>query len=311
MYNSLFQKPWWLDAVSFGKWRELAINRNDKIIARCPYTIYKKFEMSIISMPPLTQTLGPWLYQPSGKYTNHLKQQKHLMNSLIKQLPPFDYFSQNFHYSISNWLPFYWSGFQQTTRYTYIIQAISDLDTVWKGFQGNIRKEIRKAQKNIIVRHGLHWKKFLNICELRFRNKKTSFLPDHRLLQRIDKACSLKKARRIFYAQDSNDNIHAAIYIIWDKNSAHYLLGGINPEFGTSGATSLLMWEAIKYCSTVTDEFNFEGSMIESVERFFRGFGAIQKPYYTITAVSRRMNFFLLCRELVNLFFKKNNIFAD
>ena len=46
---------------------------------------------------------------------------------------------------------------------------------------------------------------------------------------------------------------------------------------------SLCMWEAIKFASTVTKKFDFEGSMIESVERFFRAFGAVQKPYIHIT----------------------------
>lgn len=41
------------------------------------------------------------------------------MNYFIDNLPKFDYFNMNFHYSITNWLPFYWRGFKQTTRYTY------------------------------------------------------------------------------------------------------------------------------------------------------------------------------------------------
>jgi hypothetical protein len=32
-----------------------------------------------------------------------------------------------------------------------------------------------------------------------------------------------------------------------------------------------------------SDVFNFEGSMLPGVERFFREFGAIQTPYFTIT----------------------------
>jgi hypothetical protein len=43
------------------------------------------------------------------------------------------------------------------------------------------------------------------------------------------------------------------------------------------------MWEAIKFASTVTKRFDFEGSMIEPVERFFRAFGAKQTPYFALT----------------------------
>ena len=35
--------------------------------------------------------------------------------------------------------------------------------------------------------------------------------------------------------------------------------------------------------SKVTQRFDFAGSMIKSVERFLRGFGATQVPYFAIT----------------------------
>jgi hypothetical protein len=49
------------------------------------------------------------------------------------------------------------------------------------------------------------------------------------------------------------------------------------------------MWEAIKFARSVTRQFNFEGSMIEPVERFFRAFGAVQTPYFQITKTNSRL----------------------
>ena len=45
----------------------------------------------------------------------------------------------------------------------------------------------------------------------------------------------------------------------------------------------LLLWEAIQFSSDVTRKFNFEGSMIKSIEKFFRAFGGRQVPYLEIT----------------------------
>lgn|GEM_PF-4541022 len=53
----------------------------------------------------------------------------------------------------------------------------------------------------------------------------------------------------------------------------------------TSGASSLLLWEAIRFALQVAERFDFEGSMFEPIERFFRGFGAVQKPYFQISKV--------------------------
>jgi hypothetical protein len=53
-------------------------------------------------------------------------------------------------------------------------------------------------------------------------------------------------------------------------------MAGSDPRFRTSGAMSLLTWEAIKYAGQVTRRFDFEGSMLRPVERFFRAFGGRQ-----------------------------------
>ena len=84
-------------------------------------------------------------------------------------------------------------------------------------------------------------------------------------------------------AEDSEGQRHAGIYIVWDENSVYYLMGGGDPLLRRSGATSLCMWEAILFAASLKKSFDFEGSMLEPVERFFRGFGADQIPYFSIS----------------------------
>ena len=74
-----------------------------------------------------------------------------------------------------------------------------------------------------------------------------------------------KECRKIFIAVDKNGIAHAGAYIVWDENSAYYLLAGSDPKFRNSGAMSFCLWEAIKFSSNVTKEFNFEGSMINQL----------------------------------------------
>ena len=57
-------------------------------------------------------------------------------------------------------------------------------------------------------------------------------------------------------------------------------MGDGHHEDRNSGATSLVMWQAIQFVATVSQVFDFEGSMIEPVERLFRGFVAFQTPYF-------------------------------
>jgi lipid II:glycine glycyltransferase (peptidoglycan interpeptide bridge formation enzyme) len=297
--NCIFEKSWWLDAVAPNSWNAIEIEKNDEIVARLPYVVKKRMGLTLLTMPRLTQTLGPWLQDSTAKYSKQLSHQKDLYGALIEKLPHYDYFCMKFHYSMTNWLPFYWHGFNQTTYYSYVLENIDDLDMVWNGFQENIRREIRKAQKQVVVRKDLDVNKFLDINLLTFQRqgKNLPYSPD--LIQHLDAACDRNQARQMFFAEDAQGRIHAAIYIIWDEKSAYYLMGGGDPELRTSGATSLLMWEAIKFASTVTNKFDFEGSIIEPIERFVRAFGGRQIPYFQVSKTSRQMQLLLSSREIV------------
>src|SRR4051794_27098380 len=112
----LFGEPWWLDIVAGpGQWEEVRVESSGKPLARLPFVRKKKFGFTALIMPPLTQTLGPWFASLNGKYEACLSQQKKLAHELIKELPPHDLFQQNFHHQISNWLPWHWQGYSQTT----------------------------------------------------------------------------------------------------------------------------------------------------------------------------------------------------
>jgi hypothetical protein len=93
------------------------------------------------------------------------------------------------------------------------------------------------------------------------------------------------------------------LYVVWDPNAAFHLLSGGDPELRTSGAGSLLMWEAIMRARAVTDVFDFEGSMLEPVERFFRAFGARQTPYIHVSRATPAARTAIAVRRMARDYF--------
>ena len=288
----IFSKGWWLDTVcGEDAWDVVLVRKGNHTLASMPYYTIKRLGLTYLTMPKLTQTLGLWMRSSEAKYTGQLTQQKKILSLLIDDLPAFDNFSQKFHYSLTNWLPFYWRDFQQTTFYTYVLDDLSDINKLWCGLKENIRREIKKAQDRlgIQIRTDLGLDVFLSLNEQTFTRQGMAPPYTKNFVRRLDNACESHNARKIFFAQNKDGKIHAAVYIIWDENSAYYLMGGSDPELRNSGATSLCMWEAIKFASTITHKFDFEGTMIESVERFFRAFGGRQLPYFHITKTNSRL----------------------
>jgi len=287
----VFSRDWWLDAVCDGadNWDVALVENGGEVMATMPYYVKHKYGFTLLTQPPLTQTLGPWIRPSSAKHAKALGQQKHLMYGLIEQLPKCDLFMQNWHYSITNWLPFYWKGFSQTTRYTYVIEDLSDLDKVFSGFEHSKRKNIKKSEKIINIVFDITADQFYDNHQMTLlkQNSKISYSKD--LFKRIYKAGYQNDSARTIAAYDQYGNLHAALFVIWDNQSAYDLISTIDPDYRNYGAASLLIREIIKFVSVRTNKFDFEGSMIEQVERSFRQFGAIQKPYFFISKTSSRL----------------------
>jgi lipid II:glycine glycyltransferase (peptidoglycan interpeptide bridge formation enzyme) len=287
----IFLQYWWLNTVCGNdNWDVAIVEKNNKIIASMPYFKTKKMMFNMIFMPKLTQFMGPFLIYPKGqKYERKLSYEKEILTILIEQLPNYDFFYQNFHYSITNWLPFYWKGFKQTTRYTYIIEDTSNLELIFSNFRSNIKTDIKKAQKKVKIEKSLDIGSFYEINKMTFERQNMKIPYTFDFLESIHKECLSHNCSKLYLAKDKDNIIHAAIYVIWDKTTMYYLLSGGNPKYRNSGATSLLIWEAIKDASKMGLKFDFEGSMIEPIERFFRAFGAKQVPYFQITKAKNKI----------------------
>ncbi len=289
-HYSLFGQPWWLDAVARpGNWGEARVESGGRLQARLPYRFRKRYGCIVLTTPPLTQHLGPWFAPSNAKYATELAKQKDLVEELISKLPRHHVFRQNFHHSVTNWLPWYWQGFEQTTRYTYVLDDLGSEKCLWDCMQSKIRSDIRKAQNRfgLEVRTDLGLDVLLSVCQKTFQRQDRNGLPEQ-VVHRIYDACEKQGAGRAFFAVDEQNRVHAAQYLVWDERTAYYLLGGGDPELRNSGAHSLTMWEAIKFASTVSNSFDFEGSMVEPIERFFRAFGARQAPYHQVTGINNR-----------------------
>ena len=70
-----------------------------------------------------------------------------------------------------------------------------------------------------------------------------------------------------------------------------------DPELQAVGANTLLYWEAIRLASSVSRVFDFEGSMVEPIEHYFRGFGGRQTPYFCVRKANLRAKSALAARS--------------
>jgi len=296
--NSVFEQPWWLDAVAPGAWTAATVQRDGQVVARLPFVRSHRFGLDLITQPGLTQTLGPWLAPSAGRYANRLDSEKKLLTALIEELPRFDHFRMNFSPSLTNWLPFYWAGFQASVRYTYRIDDLSDLDRVRGGFQEHVRRGIRKAEASLAVDPDFPLEKLIELDARTYARQGHRPPQSADFISRLDAACSARGARRILGAVDSRGAAHAALFVVWDEHALYAILNARDPAREAFGANTLLYWEAIRLAAEVSAAFDFEGSMIQPIEHFFRGFGGRQTPYLSVWKTSPKAQLALAARSI-------------
>ncbi len=289
-HYSLFGERWWLDAVAPGQWAEAVVASGGQVQARLRYMLLRQGGLRVLGMPLLTQTLGPWFAPMEGKYAQQLARQKDCVEGLLTALPAHDLFLQRFHPDVTNWLPWHWAGYQQTTRYTYVLPDISDPAKLWPEFRYNIRNDVRKAQKRFGLKPTTERgdEVLFEIYRKTFQRQGEQPQISLELLQRLCRTCRERGSGETLYVADGDGRVHAAALIVWDRRCAYYLLGGGDPELRNSGAHSLLLWEAIQRAAPRARSFDFEGSMVEGIERFFRAFNARQVAYSRVWGARKR-----------------------
>jgi lipid II:glycine glycyltransferase (peptidoglycan interpeptide bridge formation enzyme) len=299
----IFSKDWWLDSVcNKGEWDVALVEKGGQIVASMPYYVRRFFGLKIITMPKLTQNMGPYIkYPPGQKYYKTLSWDKKITEELISQFPATDFFQQNFHHSIQNWLPFYWHDFQQTTSYTYLIENTSP-----KSLLQNCETDIRRRRRRKAKKAGIKVIETQDVESFYKLNKKTFARKDRKIpyslqfFKKVFIACHKHNACKIILAVNSNETIVAGGFFVEDYNTVYYLMGGIDPEYKDLGAMDLLLHNYIVETLDRGKNFDFEGSMIESIEKYFRSFGAIQKPYCHISKTNSRLFAFLqACRRFI------------
>jgi len=278
----LFSQDWHLDAVTNdGVWDVALVIKSGKVVASYPYFLKQQGGFKYITQPVLSKMMGPYI-TPEFNTSKH---ENSILKELIEQLPDVAAIEQNFHYRFTNWLPFYWAGFQQSTFYTYVLKELDNLDSTYANLDRHYRnKVIPSAKENLRIVTDRSLEDFYRVFSKSFERQDLSAPITFDYLKKYDQVMKDNQARQILFAVDQEDQIHSVIYLTWDGQSSYYHLAGDDPDLRKSGSGIFIAWEAIRYTKEVLglNVFDFEGSMIPGIEKVRRKFGAQQMSYFYI-----------------------------
>jgi len=142
--GSIFSKSWYLQALNF-PFKIMVIKKNNHI--ECG-TILIKNKLHFYSNPLLVKYLGILSKNSDGNLYQKQSFEKQSSESLMAAFQKHQTYNYSFHPNFTNWLPFYWSGFKCTTKYTYVIKDIKNKESFMNNISSARKRDFKIAQKN-------------------------------------------------------------------------------------------------------------------------------------------------------------------
>ncbi|MCI5058775.1 MAG: hypothetical protein MRY83_21865 [Flavobacteriales bacterium] len=274
--RSIYFELWFLRIIH-PKLEVLIISEKDAYIAALLLNFDQKYGLEYSLNSKLAQFQGVIFRNSSKKFKRSFHFDKVVLQTLIKNIPNrYKLLKHNLHPSVDYLLPFQWSGFQLEPKHTYWVHLKKDFR---KNFSNSVLSDLRKAQKTglkCVISKNLE---FLKDGLL----KKTLFSKQE--LKRLDylwERLQINKRGILVNVENQHGEIECSSLFLKDFDRIIYYLCVSSKK--NNGANSL----AIEFMMNQALEnnlryFDFEGSMIESIEHYFRGFGPIKKIYFNIS----------------------------
>jgi len=248
----------------------------------------KRSFLKHIDNPPYTPHIGLFFENNSKNKSNKQSFDKNIIEllcSFISKLP-WQIITVAVPPSVLDVQPMIWKDFKVVPNYTYQINlAENSIEDINANFSPERRNDIKKAVKDDITTSINQDYKIVKDLVLKTFTRKQKGVNE----SLIDKILfEYANAENSFsFISYKNKVPSAAAFCIYTNKRAYYLLGGYDNANKHQGSGASAVWECIKHSKNLGIEyFDFEGSMISAVEKYFRGFGGDMISYYTFNKAS-------------------------
>lgn len=262
----------------------VGVYKDDKqLIGGFFYLKTKKMGLDFIKLPPYTPHCGLFFINESKNQASRNSFAKDVVNEVCT------YFNSlksaltvlAFPTAVTDMQPFIWHKYKVIPNYTYRIGLQNSLEEIKSHFDSKNRNVINKALKEgvDVQCNTLSKEQLFGFFNANLSATGANIYPE--VLRKI-----------VFNFSDDSNTFHFSAYkegqllgtvmCVYDKQTCYYLLGSVNKQSGIAGVNNLLVQYSIEKAKDLgCMVFDFEGSMLKGVEKFFRSFGPQMYPYYT------------------------------
>lgn len=227
------------------------------------------------------QLYQPFFAQQLGIYSINMLSAKRIEN-FLKAIPSdYKYIVINLNYK--NAIP-EGLGFEVTERPNYTLRMMDGYEEISSNYSSNLKRNLKRArQYKMAMTSSIKPEKLVEL----YRTHQGPKIPElndaayhaaHRVIYN-----ALHRGMGFLSAIVNEQNtVMAAGFFLISKNRVVNLLPTTTPEGREKRAMHVLLDAVIQQNAGKPTIFDFEGSSIPGVAKFYESFGAMNQPYYTI-----------------------------
>lgn len=259
---------WYLDVVA-PEWNALVLGDYETIM---PLPIRQKLHIRYVYQPFFVQQLGVFSVHPLSQKT---------VNLFLKALPSDLQYVDAYLNEGNN---FVLKSGRSALRLNYILSLNKKYDLIYNSYSTNTKRNVKKARtKGLFIHDNLNPELAVELYRQNVGSRLPALKAEHYYqLKRLIYECIHRGMGVVKGVYTADNQLCAAAFFIHTSRRIINLLPAMTPLGKENGAMFLLMDETIRANSETKCLLDFEGSMIASIARFYKGFGGNPINYWHI-----------------------------
>lgn len=170
--------------------------------------------------------------------------------------------------------------FKSVNKPVFVIEPSKHSTELYKNSLSRQLKKFNKSENSIVEENASKNASILSHKAYQSRGMQPPY--DQQICENfMDKLISAKKGK-VISAYDKNNNLLASIAIAIDHQRHYYLFGGVDREIVGNTGHPAVLHHAISDAVNNGKTFDFQGSSIPGIAKYFSKFGAEKKHYKMI-----------------------------
>jgi hypothetical protein len=285
-HGTVFHYSWWLE-ISSPRFQILGVrDKGGRLVAGIPLPMRRLPGLSLIHSPSLTPYLGP-IFDLSREHG--ICDQLYLMRSygelLARRIPAFDSFRCVVGASGPDLQGFLWAGFQAELAYTFRISRSQTLASVEEQMTRTHYQNLSKALRlRLQVTRNEAAAASDALAEMHRRRHEALLYPEE-IARRLCSAALERGKGDLYLARSSDEVPVAALFTVHDLRTTYQIISGFETSREYDQGSYILLWRALKDALEEGRDYDFEGSSLRGVEKFYRRWGATAAPVWRLVKV--------------------------